>query len=345
MQMKRNGIFFAKLFSAIVLVSLIVCIANDVYKNDYYYRDVYGEVDAMKDVPYGITMVNFGTSHGLAAFRYPYDANGEVCYNLALSGEDIYHDFQTLKQFTGHLADGCIVALPTSYFSFCMSTDSPSQKRYYLYLDKKYIRGFSYETLINAKYLPVLRSGEFIIKNLINDQDIDLGGMMMNDDEGTQKKSSGVLAISASAYNEQSEIASALEKKDKELEYHAKGRVVSWRSGYMITGKKYMQKNTEILIEMVEYCYEHGFKPVLVTTPIYKALNNEFSDEELKKCYFDNVDRAVSQTGVPYLDLSHDDVLSKNPEYFGNSDHMSEKGANAFYMRYIEYLKNLNYIE
>lgn len=342
--MKRNSVFFVKLISAIALVSLIIGVANYFYKNDYYYMDVYGEVDAMKNVPYGITMVNFGTSHGLAAFQYPEDNSGEIRYNLALSGEDIYHDFQTLKQFTDHLAEGCIVALPTSYFSFCMSTDTPSQKRYYLYLDKEYIRDFSYETLINAKYLPVLRSGEFIIKNLINDQDIDVGGMMMNDGNNSENSQSGVLTVSAKAVEEQGDNISALQKMDEELAYHAKGRVVSWRSGYMITGRKYMAENTEILAEMVEYCYNHGFKPVLVTTPIYKALNNEFSDEELKECYFNNIDKVVEKTGVPYLNLSHDEVLSGNAEFFGNSDHMSDLGAEMFYKEYVSFLKSIGYL-
>ncbi len=344
MAKKRNIIFFIKFISAVLSVSLIIGIANYYYKKDYYYLDVYGEIKAMENVPDGITMVNFGTSHGLSAFRYPDDSNGEVRYNLALSGEDIYHDFQTLKQFTNHLADGCIVALPTSYFSFCMSTESPSQKRYYMYLDKEYIRNFSYETLINAKYIPVLRSGEFIIKNLINDQNMDLGGMMMNGNEELPTKESGIFDISAKAYDETDETESE-STADDELKYHAQGRAVSWRAGYMVTGKKYMSENTEILKEMVNYCYAHGFKPVLVTTPIYKALNNEFSDSELNECYFDNINRVVEQTKVPYLNLSHDTDLSENPDYYENSDHMSNMGADAFYERYIEFLKSIDYIK
>ncbi len=344
MSRKRNGVFFIKLISAVILVSLIIGIANHYYINDYYYKDVYGEIKAMENVPYGITMVNFGTSHGLASFRYPENSDGEVGYNLALSGEDIYHDFQTLKQFADHLADGCIVALPTSYFSFCMSTDSPSQKRYYMYLDKEYIRDFSYETLINAKYIPVLRSGEFIIKNLIKDQDIDLGGIMMNGNDDPAEEKAGVFDISAKAYEEWDEDIPVLNNNGDELTYHAKGRAVSWRAGFMTAGKKYMSKNTEILKEMVDFCFKHGFKPVLVTTPIYKALNNEFSDEELNECYFDNINKVVEQTGVPYLNLSHDSELSGNPDYFLNSDHLSESGADAFYERYVDFLKSIKYL-
>ena len=130
---KQRLAFWGKFFGVMLIVGLLIGVINRLYVNGYYYRDVYSEIDKMYDVPYEIQMVNLGTSHGLASFRYPED--GVVRYNLALSGEDIYHDFATLRQFADHLAPGCIVALPTSYFSFCMSTEEPSQKRYYAYLD------------------------------------------------------------------------------------------------------------------------------------------------------------------------------------------------------------------
>ncbi|MBQ3867802.1 MAG: hypothetical protein II789_04565, partial [Clostridia bacterium] len=287
-------LFFGKLFAVVLSVCLLIGIINRLYVNGYYYRDVYHEIDKMYDVPYDIQMVNLGTSHGLASFRYPED--GVVRYNLALSGEDIYHDFATLRQFADHLAPGCIVALPTSYFSFCMSTEEPSQKRYYSYLDREYLRGFSYETLINAKYLPVLRSGEFIIKDLIKDQELDVGAAMMDDrvdtsgtevppatDPSTESEAGASptpdveidpqetdLTVLAQAY---ALTEAERTQKDAELASHAAGRAESWRSGYMTAGRGYIPENTRILTEMVQFCYDNGFRPLLVTTPIYKALN------------------------------------------------------------------------
>lgn len=359
MAKKQILTFIGKLSAVVLSAGLLIVVLNRFYVNGYYYRDVYSEIDKMYDVPYGIQMVNLGTSHGLASFQYPED--GVTRYNLALSGEDIYHDFATLKQFADHLAPGCIVALPTSYFSFCMSTEEPSQKRYYAYLDREYLRGFSYETLINAKYLPVLRSGEFIIKDLIKDQELDVGAAMM--DEDMEAPESDVEALSSDAFAESavpvaSSDTAALNdlaqdyaltdqeklKKNAELVSHAAGRVESWRSGYMTAGRRYIAENTRILTEMVQFCYENGFRPLLVTTPIYKALNDKFSEEELRVCYFDPMREVAQKTGVPYLDLSHDAVLSATPDYYGNSDHMNRYGAAAFYEVYTAYLKTIGYL-
>ena len=361
MAKKQILTFIGKLSAVVLSAGLLIGVLNRFYVNGYYYRDVYSEIDKMYDVPYDIQMVNLGTSHGLASFRYPED--GVTRYNLALSGEDIYHDFATLKQFADHLAPGCIVALPTSYFSFCMSTEEPSQKRYYAYLDREYLRGFSYETLINAKYLPVLRSGEFIIKDLIKDQELDVGAAMMDEDleapeavseetsAGPINDSAAASPVSASDAAAQSGPAPSYELTDQEKESkeaelisHAAGRVESWRSGYMTAGRRFIAENTAILTEMVQFCYDHGFRPLLVTTPIYKALNDNFSEEELRVCYFDPMREVAQKTGVPYLDLSHDAVLSATPDYYGNSDHMNRYGAAAFYEVYTAYLKTIGYL-
>ncbi len=352
--MKEHPIlrFFIKLFSIVLSVGLLIGVVNHFYVNGYYYRDVYGEIDKMLEVPYEIEMVNLGTSHGLASFRYPED--GAVRYNLALSGEDIYHDFATLRQFADHLAEGCIVAIPVSYFSFCMSTEEPSQKRYYAYLDREYLRGFSYETLINAKYVPVLRSGEFIIKDLIKDQELDVGAAMMEDnaaipDGAAQTEERGSAGTEELTPTDQTQTDAMLQQqraeKDAELAAHAAGRAESWRSGYMTAGRVYIEENTKILTEMVRFCLKNGFRPVLVSTPIYKALNEQFGEEELEICYFEPMRAVAAETGVPYLDLSHDETLSGTPEYYGNSDHMNADGAAAFYDRYTEYLRQIGYLD
>lgn len=327
---KKNAIFLIKLISLLLTVAAVAGVVNHFYVNGYYYYSVYSELDAMRDVPYGIKMTNVGTSHGLCSFRY--DEADSTSYNLALSGSDIYHNFATLRQFADHLEPGCIVAIPTSYFSFCMPTDEPSQKRYYLYLDKDYIRGFSYETLINAKYLPVLRSGEFLIKDIIKDQEINAAEMM---DDAVQSPPEAATGNTAEA-------TEAKQAKHNELAVHAAGRCRSWRLAYMIPNEKYMEANVSVLMDMVKFCKEKGFRPVLITTPVYHSLNEAFTDGELEKYYFNNIRKAVENTGVPYLDLSHDDELSREPDYYGNSDHLNELGAEHFLLKYNEWLKGLS---
>lgn len=334
MQKKIIAVFAGKAAAVLLAVCALIGVLNQLYVHGYYYSDVYSEVQKMTRVPEQITMANFGTSHGLASFHYPKSAG--VCFNFALSGGDIYHDFATLRQFSDHLAAGCIVAIPTSYFSFCMSTQEPSQKRYYLYLDRKYLRGFQTETLLNAKYLPVLRSGEYIIKDLIKDQEMDVGAAMMTQD--TPKDPPQAETAAAAAAPQPADAARAA------LGAHANGRAESWRSGYMIAGRDFIPENTQLLTEMVQYCYAQGFRPVLVSTPIYQALNARFDEEELRICYFDPMAAVQEATGVPYLDASHDPELSTNPGYFSNSDHQNASGAAAFWEKYQAFLQEIGYL-
>lgn len=331
--MKKNLKFFAKLIAIMCSVAILIGIANLQYVTGYYYTDVYGEVKKFENVPNHITFANFGTSHGLAAFRY--DENDKQSFNFALSGEDIYHDFQTLKQFSDHLEKGCIVTIPVSYFSFCLSTDEPSQKRYYTYLDKQYIRDFSYETLINTKYLPVLRSIEFLFKDIIGDQEINSENFMDDPNAASFSTFRGFSDMVVYADDTVSE-----EQKIQQLKDHADFRSESWRSGRMVLGKAYLDDNTKILCDMINYCYDNGFRPVLITIPVYQALTEDFTEEELEYYYFSRIDKVVDSTGIEYIDYSRDKRLINQPEYYNNSDHMSETGGNAFLEIYKNDLKD-----
>lgn len=345
--MSRNKKFFLKFGAIACVAALLIGLFNLIYTHGYYYNSVYGEVKKFENVPNHITFANFGTSHGLAAFRY--DENDRSSFNFALSGEDIYHDFQTLKQFSDHLDKGCIVSIPVSYFSFCLSTDEPSQKRYYMYLDKQYIRKFSYETLIDSKYVPVLRSIEFLFKDIIGDEEINVENFM-DDPAANAKGNINLFSLKASAATienkEQVEVQQGSTDNNARiqmLDQHALTRSESWRSGRMVLGQKYREENTALLIEMIDYCREKGFRPVLLTIPVYSSLTKAFTEEELEKYYFSCIDEVVKETDILYIDYSKESSLINEPLYYNNSDHMSAEGGEAFLKRYKEDLKAEGY--
>lgn len=339
--MRKKVKFFLKLVGIICAVALLIGIANISYIHGYYYTDVYGEVQKFQNVPNDITFANFGTSHGLAAFRY--EESDKSSFNFALSGEDIYHDFQTLKQFSDHLSKGCIVTIPVSYFSFCLSTEEPSQKRYYTYLDKQYIRDFSYETLINSKYIPVLRSIEFLFKDFIGDEEINSENFMDAPTVSANISSSVTASFTNVSLVESKTGSEENKAKIQQLNQHAVTRAESWRSGRMVLGQKYMEENTDLLIEMIEYCRDNNFIPVLITIPVYHSLTDAFTQEELETYYFSNIKETVQETNVLYIDYSRDSRFVNNPSYYNNSDHMSADGGKAFLQIYKDELNSKGY--
>ncbi|MBQ9414477.1 MAG: hypothetical protein IJU16_05055 [Clostridia bacterium] len=370
MPMKRGWILILKLLTLLLAAAVILCGLNVVYVNGFYYRDTYGEVQKFNDVPEHITMANFGTSHGLATFQYPAD-NGYTCFNFALSGSDIYHNYMLAKQYADHIEDGCIVAIPVSYFQFCMPLDTPTEKRYYGILDKSYIRGFSYETLINTNYLPVLRSGEYLFKDLIKDQELDVMIAQAEEieqpavEQPTAQEAATEDAAATTAENDGEIVSPSISGGETDLETlraravmtkeeqeahiqelisHAVTRAESWRSGYLLTGQPYMEGNRDYLIEMIAFLKEKGCRVLLLTTPVYYAMNDAFTADELQTYYYEPLQAVCEATGVPYLDLSHDERFDHEPAYYSNADHTTAYGSAAFYQVYMDYLREIGYI-
>lgn len=339
--------FFAKLIALLAAAVLILLYLNSAYTKGFYYNDIYGEVQKFKEeIPNDIEICNFGSSHGLASFRFEEFDGDFNAFNFAMSGEDLYHNFAKLKQYSSHLKKGCVVFLPVSYFTFCTNTDEPSDKRYYMFLDKEYIKGYSIETYLNVRYFPVLRSGDGILKDLVNEEQMasifygdknesasgtptaDVGSVT---DLGIVTLSTSAGAGAANTLNPEELYKSDYVPSDAELYDFSELRSKSWHSEFKINNI-YMDKNVDILVEMVEYCQDHGFVPILVSTPINHVLNDMFTDEELETFFYSNIAKVTEKTGVPYYDYSHDPQFSDNNGYFANGDHMNAVGGKAFTM-------------
>ncbi|MBQ7500091.1 MAG: hypothetical protein IJT91_04270 [Clostridia bacterium] len=328
--------FFVKLISLLAVAALLLYVLNSVYVRGYYYNDIYGEVKKFQtEIPYGIRICNFGSSHGLASFKYE---DRSDAFNFALSGEDLYHNYAKLQQYADHLEEGCAVFLPVSYFSFCTDTKAPSDKRYYMFLEKKYIKGYSLETYLNVRYFPVLRSGDGLLKDMVNEDEM---AALFNEDNPLENNigrafsdlyanRTGYLSASQTAsLNPENAYNSDYYPQDSELYDFSDLRSKSWHSQFN-RFNIYMDENVEILTDMVEFCMRHNFMPILVSTPINHVLNDMFTDEELQVYFYGNIEKVRSETGVEFWDYSHDPAFSDNNGYFSNADHFNSQGGKAF---------------
>ena len=321
--------FFVKLISLLAVAALLIYVLNSVYVKGYYYNDIYGEVQKfLEDIPSGIKVCNFGSSHGLASFKY---GGRTDAFNFALSGEDLYHNYAKLRQYADKLDKGCTVFLPVSYFSFCTDTKAPSDKRYYMFLDKQYIKKYSFETYLNVKYIPVLRSGDGLLKDLVNEKQM---AELFNEDNPLENSAAGaiagvIFAAGVSSLNPENAYNSTDSLPDSKLYDFSDLRCKSWRSQFN-RFSIYMDENTGILTDMIRFCEEHDFVPILVSTPINHVLNDMFTDEELQKYFYDNVSELQRTTGVEFWDYSHDGAFSDKNDYYSNADHLNSIGGAAF---------------
>ena len=91
-----------------------------------------------------------------------------------------------------------------------------------------------------------------------------------------------------------------------------------------------IRENTELLKEMIEYCIESGYDPVLISTPLSEELNKKFSKEFVDKALYENID-AANVYNIPYLDYRTSPLFQNNPDMFWNGvDWLSVDGRRTF---------------
>ena len=123
------------LFSGLILGSLILL--NFLYVRTEAYRTM-NDMEKFYNVPDNLEIVNVGSSHGLYAFDYSeLSLKG---FNFALNSQNLFYDFQLLKQYQNHMIRGTtIVLISVSFFSLSFDlADAELMKRdqrYYRILD------------------------------------------------------------------------------------------------------------------------------------------------------------------------------------------------------------------
>lgn len=251
-----------------------------------------------------VEIANVGSSHG--AYDLVYDElteEGFSCFNFGNVSQTYQYDLSMLKEYGHYLKEGCIVFIPVSYFSFNNETvnDTEAQAlsvKYYHCLSPENIPDYDLYTDIVTTRLPILSAGEDILK-LLPDMALSLTAFASEDAGGV-------------------DVAEFADRAAKRYDRHFNNKE-----------ELFLPEREEQLADLILYCKEHGFTPVLLTTPFSVYYNNPVSEEFLNR-FYDTINRIASDTGVNYYDYSHDDRFGENLALFSDSDHLNPEGAQYF---------------
>jgi len=277
---------------------------NHLYVNTNGYKSL-DETFKFYLMPDGIQVANFGSSHGAYGFDYR-GLEGITGFNFGLPGQSLHYDLELLKRYGDRLAEGCTVLIPVSYFSFDQKKDSYNQRLiYYRLLDFKAVNNHRWEEYVRLRLLPIL-SASFNAKFLLKDKkDISFNIYWMYD----------LLNV----HYAPDDIEGYRQNAKRHLEYFQ-----------AITGQGENEAyNTKCLEEMIEYCRENGFRPVLLTMPFTRYYNEMFG-EEFHREFRAKIKRLCEKHGVPYYDYSQDPRITENLEFFMDSNHLGPEGSKAF---------------
>ncbi len=303
------------LFTVILLLPMLYL--NMRYKETNYYLQLNG-LGKFRKVPNGITTLNLGNSHEQAGIVYNEERSG---YNLALASQPFEYDYYVLDQYSSCLADGATVLIPISYFDWHYAYEelfldeiSVYNERYYSILDKSHIMNYDWKKDLLYHWFPLLTAGENM-KYIFED-------------------------IAWVDFAEDHTIVADI---DAVASYKHK----SWTEDVMATDadgiKEAKKRNQEYLKKTIDFCYEHGYRPVLITLPVTNQLTELFSQEFLKDFRACTQEVLACYPGLEYLDYSKDQEFAGNLKYFKDSDHLNSNGAAAFSARLFKDLADRGY--
>lgn len=299
--------FIIKCIAIPAAAVLVLYLLNIPYRkiDDDKYRDLWN-LRMLGNQIEDVEIANVGSSHG--AYDFTYDGlseDGYSCFNFGNVSQTYAYDLALLKEYGHYLEEGCVVFIPISYFSFNNETVNESEAqalsvKYYHCLSPKNIPDYDLFTDIVTARFPILSAGEDLLKLL------------------PEKLTVHAQEDVETAEMDEAAVAEFANRAAARFDRHFNNKET-----YFLP-----ERETQLL-EVIDYCKEHGFIPVLITTPFSVYYTDPVPEDFLDR-FYNTVNRIASDTNVNYYDYSHDSRFSENLTLFSDSDHLNAEGADYF---------------
>ena len=323
------------------------------------------EVNVFNFVPHNIQLANVGSSHGQCAFSWDALAaeRGYETFNFALTSQSFLYDYSLINMHKDDFADGSILFIPVSYFSFNEEATDPADQeaisvRYYRILSPQYNPDYSlYKDLVTVRF-PVLSAGEEIFelfkppvifpslsenkKNItyaaeagmadaaVYDNTADVSGPSVGTPESASDAAGDNTGESDTNESGTTESGTPEEIYGAETvaEFEARG-LARYQRHFENKEEYFEEDKKQNLIDLITLCKERNITPVLITTP-YTVYYNQYVSADFLYEFYSVINEIALEYGVSYYDYSHDERFQTNLKYFGDADHLNPDGAVYF---------------
>lgn len=285
------------------------------------------EVNKFNFVPDDIQIANMGSSHGEAAFNWDYLSNERhyECFNFALASQGYQYDYALLNMYKNDFAEGSILFIPVSYFSFNSEAVTPEDieaigVRYYRILSPQYNPDYSlYKDLVAIRF-PILSAGDKIFE--LFKPPITFPSLSDNRQNIVYAAEAAPEAPPASLPPEEVYGAEMVQ------EFEAKG-LSRYQRHFDNKENFFEEDRKQDLIHMIQLCKDKKITPVLITTP-FTVYYNQYVSAEFLQDFYNTINEIAVTEGVSYYDYSHDERFVTNLQYFGDADHLNSEGSVYF---------------
>lgn len=280
-----------------------------------YTRQFVSNAGYRKNLIRNYEVVNLGSNPALFAFFYE-DLVGQ---NWSTGSQGYDMDYEILKYYHSYLKEGATVIIPIMPFSAI----SPFIKTRKGYWDEVYYAKF-------AKILSPEQVSRLPYLHLINKMSShpilwrrDTLKYVFSDVERDNR-----LSVSEQIHSQM------------ELKEDAERWIRLWKKEFCLDDLKdvlrpewdvWIQEASSVLQDIVTFCLERGYKPVLVYPPMTKFLADKFSPEVCHRLISDFVRDSVGNT-IPFYDYSLNDEF-RDPSLFYDSFFLNLRGRKVFSKR------------
>ncbi len=323
--MKR---FIFKIGMFILIIFSILGILNYRWVNSEVYS-VVGETYRMENIPSDIEIMNLGSSHAQFAFDYS-RLDAHTGFNFAVPAQSFMYDLNMLKQYKNYLADDCVVIIPVSYFDYYEDYEKESikvreRRFYYPILKCNLIEEFNIEDAIKHKFLPILSIKSDQLKYILDDDQL---AIERYEDQ----------------YLENKFIAS---DGEIDMEYFMEYNEINVHDHSLNFDKGINEYGLDRLHEIIEFCIDEGYKPMLVTTPFSSYYNEA---EDFNTGFYEEfaalTNSIANEYSIDYWDYSHDARFQDDLTLFYDNNHLNKgRGMAMFSDIFFERLSEEGYLD
>lgn len=295
----------------IVVISIIIF---SLILNEYYFQIVLRntqEHKILRGLKGKYDCVAFGSTYGLYGISFPEESNG---FNFCLGGQFFYYTDKMLREYAPRcLKPGGTIYLVIADLVFAeVGKGLYHSERYPLILSRQSLgEEYSYVNYLRMRF-PLFFNPRSLIK----------------------------IARSLIKGNKNSSVSLAQNKLTYEQTLClAKKRCVSWCHQFGLKNtmsneispklEEKFAESRKVLTSMIKFCLDNGYKPILVVTPVSKAMNECISDIFIQKVLYDNINMANEQN-VLFLNYLKDDEFQEISLYENNADCLNVRGRKLF---------------
>lgn len=306
----------------IIILSLIACafFQNALYKRTNAYRNQFVDVRKFSEkggVGNNLEIINLGSNHPKFGFDYTgLDVKGE---NWAVGPQTLEYDFTILRNNVSHLAPNAVVVIPICLLKLFLYRQKGRtvHTKYYTFLKPKDIVGYSQLDKWSNYSFPLLFH-PMRLRRLLKD---------------TKKDNRLSLDVN-------------LCKTEADLNKDADRWIDIWNKEFDIKlptptlsaeNKSDIQKNIQILKEMIEFCLSKGLRPVIAILPVTNYLYSRFTPEFIENHILAYIAEA-NEVKVPVKNYLTDERFT-DPSLYINSFFFNTKGRKKFTKHFIEDLR------